>query len=124
MWKCGNVDFRIHIFLSILSISSRYLLEKCVSTFFGKNGGKIAIFIFHTSTLPHKIVCRFSVSSKIYLKNTLPKIGDFWGHLRGDIIIYYVYIIFFRRDMPLTLFFVWKCGSVDFCFWVLIVNFC
>ena len=90
----------------IFSISSR---EMCVN-FFWKIGGKIAIFIFHTSTLPHKNVCRFSVSSKIYLKNTLPKIGDFWGHLRGDIIIYIVYIIFFRRYTPLTLF---LCGSVE-----------
>ena len=84
----------------------------------------MALFIFHTSTLPHKNVCRFVICLKKYSENTLPKNDDFLGAYGVDIIIYIVYIIFFRRYMPLTLFFVWKCGSVDFCFWALIVNFC
>ena len=75
---------------------------------------------FHTSTLPHKIVCRFVVCLKNYSENTLPKIGDFLGVSGVDIIIYFVYIIFFRRYMLLTLFFVWKCGSVDFRFFCFI----
>ena len=84
----------------------------------------MAIFIFHTSTLPHKIVCRFVVCLKKYSENTLPKNGRFLGGIGVDIIIYYVYIIFFKRDMHSTLFFMWKCGSVDFCFWGQNVNFC
>ena len=31
-----------------------YIVSKKYQLFFGKTGGKIAIFIFHTSTLPHK----------------------------------------------------------------------
>ena len=127
MWIFGSTFFFVYpcLFLKmvdsflgcylrlIFSISSR---EMCVN-FFMKIGGKIAIFIFHTSTLPHKNVCRFVVCPKKHSENTLPKNGRFLGVSGVDIIIYIVYIIFFRRYMPLTLFFVWKCGSVDFCFW-------
>ena len=117
VWKCGFSDPHFFVYpFDIFSISSR---EMCVN-FFWKNGGKIAIFIFHTFTLPHKIVCRFVVCLKNYSENTLPKIGDFLGVSGVDIIIYFVYIIFFRRYMLLTLFFVWKCGSVDFRFFCFI----
>ena len=60
---------------------------------------------YYIITLLHNFVSRFLPILKKSPKNTLSKIDDFWGHLRGDIIIYYVYIIFFRRDIAFTLFF-------------------
>ena len=68
-------------------------------------GLKIAESKYYIITLLHKFVSRFIPILKKSPKNTLSKIDDFWGHLRGDIIIYYVYNIFFRRDIPFTLFF-------------------
>ena len=47
---------------------------------------------------------QFIPTTKNTLKNTLPKMGDFLGGIGVDIIIYIVYIIFFRRDIPSTLF--------------------
>ena len=69
---------------------------------FWENGGKIAILISYIPTFLHKNVSRFCCLSEKHSEKTLPKNGDFLGGIGVDIIIYYVYIIFFRRDIHST----------------------
>ena len=94
----GWTNFRGCYLLDIFSISSR---EMCVN-FFGKKWGKMEMLISFIPTFLHKNVSRFGCLSEKYSENTLPKIGDFLGDFGVDIIIYIVYIIFFRRYMHST----------------------
>ena len=89
----------------VASFSRRYRedIEKIASSKVRPTLGKFAesfhFFISFIPTFLHKNVSRFCCLSQKHSENTLPKNGRFLGVSGVDIIIYIVYIIFFRRYM-------------------------